>query len=36
MPMRKFFFAANSEDQLEEWSIYLEFAKAKAIYDEFV
>jgi adenylate cyclase 10 len=36
MPLRKFFFAALSEDQLEEWSIYLEFAKAKAIYDEFV
>lgn len=36
MPLRKFYFAAQSEDQLEEWSIYLEFAKAKAIYDEFV
>ena len=33
--MRTFFFAAASEDQLEEWSIYLEFTKAKAIYDEF-
>lgn len=35
MPIRKFFFAALSEDILEEWSIFLEFAKAKAIYEDF-
>ena len=36
MPLRKFFFASENEESLEEWTIFLEFAKAKAIYDEFV
>lgn len=36
MTQRHFFFATSNEDLLEEWSIFLEFAKAKAIYDEFV
>jgi adenylate cyclase 10 len=36
MPVRTFYFAASSEDLLEEWSIYLEFTKAKAVYDDFV
>lgn len=36
MPLRTFFFAAKTEEMLEEWSIYLEFSRAKAIYDEFV
>ncbi len=36
MVERKFYFAAYDEDLLEEWTIYLEFARAKAIYDEFV
>jgi len=36
MPRREFYFAALDEEQLEEWTIYLEFMKAKAIYDEFV
>lgn len=36
MPVRKFYFAAKDEDMLEEWSIFIEFAKAKAIYDDFV
>jgi hypothetical protein len=35
MGERKFYFAAKTEDDLEEWFIYLEFAKAKAIYDTF-
>lgn len=33
---RKFYFSAEKEDQLEQWIIYLEFLKAKAIYDQFV
>ena len=36
MDERKFYFAAKEENELEEWTIYLEFARAKAIYDEFV
>jgi adenylate cyclase 10 len=36
MPLRDFYFAAENEEKLEEWSIYLEFSKAKAIYDDFV
>ncbi|KRX10829.1 P-loop containing nucleoside triphosphate hydrolase [Pseudocohnilembus persalinus] len=36
MESRTFYFAAISDMQLEEWSIYLEFARAKAIYDDFV
>lgn len=36
MSERKFFFAALDEEALETWTIYLEFAKAKAVYDEFV
>ena len=27
---RKFYFSAETEQQLEEWTIYLEFMKAKA------
>jgi adenylate cyclase 10 len=33
---RKFYFSAETEKQLEEWTIYLEFMKSKALYDEFV
>ena len=36
MGERKFYFSALSEDALEQWIIYLEFAKAKAVYDDFV
>jgi adenylate cyclase 10 len=36
MGERHFFFAAANEDNLEEWTIYLEFTRAKAIYDEFI
>jgi adenylate cyclase 10 len=36
MNERKFFFAAENEESLESWTIYIEFAKAKAVYDEFV
>jgi len=36
MTDRKFYFAANDDDSLEQWIIYLEFARAKAIYDDFV
>ena len=36
MASRKFFFAAKNDAFLEEWTIYLEFSKAEAIYDEFV
>jgi adenylate cyclase 10 len=33
---RKFYFAARDELTLQQWSIFLEFARAKAIYEEFV
>lgn len=33
---RKFYFAADNYNQLEEWTIYLEFARSKASYDDFV
>lgn len=33
---RKFIFKAKNDKDLEEWTIYLDFAKAKAIYDDFV
>jgi adenylate cyclase 10 len=36
MEERKFYFAALNIDLLEEWTIYIEFTRAKAIYDEFV
>lgn len=36
MNERKFYFAADSNENLESWTIYIEFAKAKAVYDEFV
>lgn len=36
MPDRQFYFAASNDDELEQWIIYLEFARAKAIYDDFV
>jgi len=36
MNERKFYFAADNEEMLESWTIYIEFAKAKAVYDEFV
>ena len=36
MNERKFYFAALDNESLESWTIYLEFAKTKAIYDEFV
>jgi len=32
---RRFFFNAKNAEELEMWTIYLEFAKAKAIYDDF-
>lgn len=32
---RKFYFAAKDMDDLEEWTIYLDFAKAKAQYEDF-
>ena len=35
MSDRKFLFNAKNEEQLEKWIIYLEFAKAKAVYDDF-
>lgn len=31
-----FHFASESDDDLEEWVIYLEFTKAKAVYEQFV
>jgi adenylate cyclase 10 len=34
--IRTFTFLCDSEDDLEEWTIFLEFAKAKAIYNDFV
>lgn len=36
MEERKFYFAANNEDTMEEWTIYLEFTRSMAIYDHFV
>jgi len=36
MGERKFYFAASDEESLEQWTIFIEFARAKAIYDEFV
>ena len=36
MNERKFYFAADSDENLESWTIYIEFSKAKAVYDEFV
>lgn len=36
MNERKFYFAASDNEQLETWTIYMEFAKAKAVYDDFV
>lgn len=36
MPRREFYFAAINDTSMEEWTIYLEFIRAKAIYDEFV
>lgn len=36
MGIREFYFSAYSNDELEEWTTYIEFIKAKAIYDSFV
>lgn len=36
MGERKFYLACKDEDTLESWTIYIEFAKAKAVYDDFV
>jgi len=33
---RKFYFGASSDEELEQWIIYLEFLKARAVYEEFV
>ena len=33
---RKVYFALETEDELNEWLTYLEFAKAYAIYMDFV
>ncbi|CAD8204339.1 unnamed protein product [Paramecium octaurelia] len=36
MPRRDFYFSASSEELMEEWTIYIEFMRVKATYDEFV
>ncbi|CAD8122137.1 unnamed protein product [Paramecium sonneborni] len=36
MPRRDFYFSAISEEGMEEWTIYIEFMRVKATYDEFV
>ena len=36
MEERKFFFSGANADITEEWTIYLEFARSMAIYDQFV
>jgi hypothetical protein len=36
MGERKFQFAALSDGDQEKWIIYLEFARSKSVYDEFV
>lgn len=36
MPRRDFYFSAINEEAMEEWTIYIEFMRVKATYDEFV
>ncbi|CAD8109893.1 unnamed protein product [Paramecium primaurelia] len=36
MQRRDFYFSANSDESMEEWTIYIEFMRVKATYDEFV
>lgn len=36
MGIREFYFSAYSYDELEQWTTYMEFIRAKAIYDSFV
>ena len=36
MGLREFYFSAVSNDELEQWTTYMEFIRAKAIYDQFV
>ena len=36
MGIREFYFSAVDNDELEQWTTYIEFTKAKAIYDSFV
>ena len=36
MGIREFYFAAKSFTELEQWITYIEFIRAKAIYDDFV
>ena len=36
MGIREFYFSAYSNDELEQWTTYMEFIRAKAIYDAFV
>ncbi len=36
MGIREFYFAANWFSELEQWITYIEFIRAKAIYDDFV
>ena len=36
MGIRNFYFSALSTDELEEWKTFIEFVRAKAVYDDFV
>jgi len=36
MGIRNFYFSTLTTDELEEWKTYIEFVRAKAIYDDFV
>lgn len=36
MGVREFYFSSNDYSSLENWTTYLEFLRAKAIYDDFV
>ena len=36
MGIREFYFAAETFNLLEEWTTYIEFLRAKAIYEDFV
>ena len=36
MGIRNFYFSTRTTDELEEWKTYIEFVRAKAIYDDFV
>ena len=36
MGVREFYFSADNNDELEQWKTFIEFLRAKSIYDDFV